>query len=655
VRIATIILEGWMCFGEKAELRLPAGPIAIVARWADDPGRSNWAGKTALLEAVRWCLLGTHRKRTDDAIITRGCAKASVDVRFDGGSRIMRTRPRGGPTTVMAWPVANEEACMGAAAEAAIERMLRLSGEDFESTTWFGQGDTEALVGQSSGPRREIVARWLDLDVWKRAGKGANAELERARRELDLARASATAIPEATNASEASLQGLESDLAAVRGTVRELSEQLQAWELRQRAAASIQTARQELQQAGQRAQEARKIASEAASAVVVAEEGEKLNAALKRADEVLGVAKQERDRAHRLVLTGFDGTCPVISAACPARSQVETMRGRFMEQAEAAKEKLDAALVRRGEAQRAVADAHQVERSAVAARTRLEEAIAATHSLAERVRKLEEQLAGDAIAAEGDEVSWRQERHAAESRAAELERAIGAARQALRTEQANQKAREAAATRTQAAEVGSRSALLAARALGPAGIPARIAADQLRALEERANALLVGSGLSFTLSWQRELGDPASECAECGREYEKRSRAKDCPGCGAVRGKRMADELDILVDDGSGEVEDARVKSGGARVLVAAAVRLAGGMMLRERRGSPLALAVVDEPFGPLDKRNRTTLARTFASMLGSVGLEQAFVVSHDEALLSALPSRIVIVRDGKRSRAEVV
>jgi DNA repair exonuclease SbcCD ATPase subunit len=77
--------------------------------------------------------------------------------------------------------------------------------------------------------------------------------------------------------------------------------------------------------------------------------------------------------------------------------------------------------------------------------------------------------------------------------------------------------------------------------------------------------------------------------------------------------------------------------------------------MLRERRGSPFAIAVVDEPFGSLDQRNRAELARTFAAMLGSVGLEQAFVVSHDEALLSALPSKIVIMRDGKRSSAEVV
>lgn len=76
--------------------------------------------------------------------------------------------------------------------------------------------------------------------------------------------------------------------------------------------------------------------------------------------------------------------------------------------------------------------------------------------------------------------------------------------------------------------------------------------------------------------------------------------------------------------------------------------------MLRDLRGSPVRFAVVDEPFGALDAENRETLARSFAGMLGSVGLEQAFVVSHDAALLAAMPARILITRDGSASRVEL-
>src|SRR5262249_29835197 len=157
------------------------------------------------------------------------------------------------------------------------------------------------------------------------------------------------------------------------------------------------------------------------------------------------------------------------------------------------------------------------------------------------------------------------------------------------------------------------------RALGGSGIPARIAAQSLSGLEARANALLSGLGLSFSLTWERELADPALACDECGTVFDKKTRAKSCVTCGTPRGRKKSAELDVLGDDGSGEIEDVRAKSGGAKVLVASAIRLAGGMMLRERRGSPLEVAFVDEPFGELDLENRDALARTFASLLGSV------------------------------------
>jgi rubrerythrin len=200
-----------------------------------------------------------------------------------------------------------------------------------------------------------------------------------------------------------------------------------------------------------------------------------------------------------------------------------------------------------------------------------------------------------------------------------------------------------------AARSEMRAAELVVRAFGPTGIPARIAAQQLIALEERANALLSGTGLSFTLGWERETRDAAPICYECGYSF-KGKKEKTCPSCDATRGFKRSEELEILVDAESGEAEDVRTASGGAKVLVASAIRLAGGLMLRELRGCRVAWTLVDEPFGALDAENREQLARTFAGMLGSVGLEQAFVVSHDAALLDALPCKIQITRDGSKS-----
>ncbi len=107
MRLASIRLRNWMCFGGDVAIEdLPASPIAVVARFADDRERSNWAGKTAFLEAIRWALLGAHRKRTDDGIIFHGASAARVELVFDGPLplSVVRSRPRGGPTLLEVVP-----------------------------------------------------------------------------------------------------------------------------------------------------------------------------------------------------------------------------------------------------------------------------------------------------------------------------------------------------------------------------------------------------------------------------------------------------------------------------------------------------------------------------------------------------------------------
>jgi hypothetical protein len=195
-----------------------------------------------------------------------------------------------------------------------------------------------------------------------------------------------------------------------------------------------------------------------------------------------------------------------------------------------------------------------------------------------------------------------------------------------------------------AAERALRIAFLEVKAF--AAVPARIAKESVAVLEQQANMLLQDSGLSLEFAWERATKMLAPICVACGHLYAGQ-RDKQCSSCGAERGPKMSDELEILIEDGSGEIEDVKMKSGGAKILVASSLRLAASSMLREQRGAAVGWACIDEPFGPLDAENREALARTFSGMLGSVGLEQAFVVSHDQVLLDALPSRIIVERSG--------
>src|SRR5258706_657278 len=130
MRLTTIRLRNWMCFGGDVSLEgLPSSSIAVVARFEDDKERSNWGGKTAVLEAIGWALLGGHRKRTDDGVIFHGASSAFVELVFDGPLplSVRRSRPRGGPTLLEVVPAGSHSGALTRdAAEEELQRVFRL-------------------------------------------------------------------------------------------------------------------------------------------------------------------------------------------------------------------------------------------------------------------------------------------------------------------------------------------------------------------------------------------------------------------------------------------------------------------------------------------------------------------------------------------------
>lgn len=656
MRITAMYLENWMAFRGRQTLDdIPALPIAIVGRYSGNDRRSNWAGKTALLEAIEWALHGKHRKRTEDGLIHYGEKTMSVEVHFDDGMIVTRTHPRNATSKLRVSfdadpqdPNQDRQTFDGEAAAERIEAVLGMSSDDLRATVIFAQGDTEALVGMRSGERRKVISRWLELEKWDRAGAAARKKLGEATTRLDVLQATANAAGPAAMTREQiatekhELTERNHDLASTVLEADEATDKMREINNLARCVPELITATGE----GQRA---RASLNEIGPALGV-EEMERMRAEETRLAGELGVAKRRVDELGAIVSDGFDGQCPVMGEACPASQQVGATVAQHVHLVTEARTKYTelvqlhrtaqgalAAEGRKAQARiRALADFETAKKRYTDVRAQ-NEAYAAMLN-ANDVDALEKLVnAGLAATAERNEIA---------GRLRYLEH--------MTTDIARREEHEAQRQKdliVAARDVKIRAAV--ARALGPTGIVQRIAADQLFVLEERSNALLEGTGLSFAFGWERTTQEISPLCYECGFMF-KGKREKECPSCGAARGNKRSDELEILVDDGSGDVEDVKAKSGGARVLVASAIRLAGGAMLREMKGSPVAWAIVDEPFGPLDAENREMLARTFAGMLGSVGLEQAFVVSHDAALLEALPARIVVHRDDTASRLEI-
>lgn len=652
MRIARIELENWMCFRGRHELDLPASAIAVVACYEEDGRRSNWGGKTAFLEGIDWCLYGVHRKQLDDSVITRGEECCDFFVVFDDGLEVRRRRTRGkGFVFVVSF---GDETWEKKAAEEELERRLGLTWEEQRATVRFQQGDTEALAGDESGKRQKTLRRWFRLDAFDRmctrARKLARDAAAEARVLDERIRAERERLPEEQG--EATLEAMDRIFAGQ-------EEKLAAEEELAKEAGLDQERLRHLGRWDTIVARGKRLAEE------VKELGD-LVAASETADHEVTkslvfhlVAKEALDALGDVMDGSWDRECPITCEECPVanqiiadRDQVAHRAGELREEESSARQKLGGARstaaearLRRKGAERVAADLKALRAEAKALKPEVDaflEEAAKGETIADASARaiVRAQDARDAVAKLRKEV--------AELRAenVELGRRVDA-REAALVRLAELEAEHAAATQR------ASEARVAARALGPGGVPREIAAGRVLVLEEKANVLLEGTGLSVEVSWQRPTQKLAPECGECGHPFQGQ-RDKACPDCGAERGPKLEDKLEILVDDGSGEIEDVRAKSGGARVLVGVAFRLAGGAMLRELRGSPVAWASIDEALGALDVANRDRLVGTLTRMLGAVGLEQALLVSHDVGVLDSLPAKIQIVRSESAGESRV-
>lgn len=649
MRIDSLMIRGWMAFRGEFSMTLPAGPIAIMGQHAGDTRRSNRAGKTAFLEAHTWALFGVHRKRTDDAIINREVDECCVKVTL-GDLQVMRARKRGHSSklTVHDRDVLKDEnvTFTGDQAQEHIVRVLGLSVDDYLATSCFRQGDVEALINRTAGERLAIVSEWLRHDAWTEAKR------------LQLGKV--TAHDKALAAKRAELDAAKPYcLGAAMQTA--LQDELKRLEVARDEKQAVHDGR--LGQLKDSVICAQAIAHHAELATLRARAVELKPLLVARADldERVKVFSDARDLASANLAKvtaafeelkafrekGFDGRCPVMCDACPVADGVDEKLSQrndlyrqrqedllkaddFYRQACVSHDKLVAEQTKLGklaaEYQQVVSRGKTIAAGVLLPYDQAHAGHVDPSALRDEMRKEQESL----------------ERNRARSAEVEQILAVGAKGQ-LRV--------DVITNQIEACEEESRISHLALRAI--ASVPSTLAAEQLTELEQDANVLLAGSGVSLRFSWQRELSDKAPVCNDCGFEYIGQ-RHDQCPQCRAQRGKKLAQELEILCDDGSGGEEDARYNSGGTKAVVGSAIRLAASAMLRRTRGAQAGWAVVDEPFGQLDMENREQLARTFAGMLGGVGLEQALVVSHDPLLLGALPNRIVIDKDGTASTARL-
>jgi len=187
---------------------------------------------------------------------------------------------------------------------------------------------------------------------------------------------------------------------------------------------------------------------------------------------------------------------------------------------------------------------------------------------------------------------------------------------------------------------------------GRNGIPLTLVDRELQLVEDRCNWVLSKLDYQKRIRFlaYKELAEYEKECSVCGSALW---RANLCRKCGSQRIRKRRDEPTITILD-RGIERPFALESGGAKVLQSFAVRLACSLFLASMSGTRLNMIILDEVFAMLDSANRQKLMSVVIGKLSSeFGLEQQFVVSHHEDIISAVDHMIVVKKRGGYSTAE--
>ena len=667
--VALLELSNWYRF-RSARLALGPRAYAVEAEAAGDPARSNWLGKSSLVEAVAFALYGWHRAQEEPERAAgyedrwiRGRPGADADVAKEGGValtlstglRVERTRRRGLSTQLRVSAPGVRRTVLGSdSARCSVEEVPLAAGDEaqrlIDSAVGFGEGDflslpfarqreVAQLVLAKPSERMKLVAEWLQLERLERAADSVSKRVR-------LAGADAAAARVRAGQMRARLAELEAEEHfGLHAADRPLADLEAAGQV------AVGAARDALS----RAQESR----EARAAWEVAEQGRRrvadlalrlseAEAALARLPK-LGPAPDPSEARGRLVRANerlrdaqklargeFDGRCPVRAGfACPAKDGLNAgvAEARLAEQ-------------------EARSEAKEAERAGAAASERAEEHArrARERQRAEdQVELLRSELSAARPPAERPEPPAISQARVEELRAAERAltaqlAGLGRAAAEIRSLRQRVEAEEA-----KAEEAGQRAAELrcAALVLGRGGAQRRVAEAACAQIARIANQRLAAGGvaLSVALRWRDEGAELAASCEACGEPFGRSQAVKVCKGCGEARPRSAHDRLTVQLSDRSGAAED----------LAGLWLQRAAFEWLRARRSSPWRSMVLDEPFGALDAAHRRVVVAEVARMARESG-EQLLVVSHQPGVLESLPGRIVVRGDGRgESTAEVV
>lgn len=669
MKIHSVYCEGFMLFKRLKKVYGDKEVIGILAEYAANKKKSNKGGKSTIVEMILWCLSGISRAEKETELIHKGMDHVLVRVVLsDNGKKYTITRGRDSNNKGILELKGIEKK---REAQEEINKLIGMKPEEMLLTLFFKQSDINQFMELKPAQKKQFLMNWLKNNHWAQLERMALDDLSAKVKSLATMKAKRDALKEQSedpNELVAEIKSVKAKLGEKK--IREeglrkkfdrinkqsaqqskYAEEVQEIETELEEIDLTESKRVDLQAAQERVKNLKEVLPDITG----------IDEAKVRAEKAK--LEQKIEHTNGLIYSAekqFTGQCPILKEPCDRIKHSTSVIEGWKDSACTLGKKIKGLTfdISKLEAHRNVTAQLTKQRGLVA---QYKVAVEAEHAATVKCRRLQSRLKE----LKDKALDWSQSEKDLDG----LEERLESVRQDIEglTEELGQLNQRLKATQELKAKLFEADAKIhklekytiprlryVTFMFGKNGIPSQEIENAFDEIEDEINFVLrkLGTALEVEFRPDREVGSWEDFCLECGWQYPKGTRTKDCGECGAERVHKRKDELQLRVLE-NGEDEGFHMESGGGKTLISIAVRIAMTRLLQRQTGSNFNVVFLDEPDSAFDPVNRANFVKLITTtLIKHFGFEQVFWITHAEEFQEQVPHVLRIKRFEKHSEA---
>lgn len=684
-----ITINYFMRFGKKQIIPFHDQQlISIMGQWEDNPERSNQSGKSSFIEALTYCLWGETRAKTEKELLNdRYDEDMFVELLFDVEGveyTLKRGRTTGNkPIIELSGYEENKEI------QTVIDKLIGLTYRDFVATCYFMQGDIHTFMEANNAEKNKYILKWFEKGYWLKLEEEAKLKVNELKLLITQNEYDTKANQKVFNTEvEVTMDELEKrkkevlgEIAVMEKDIKALEDKQSKVELKQTWQDSIISLRKRLENIPDRIELYEEDIENFANVTTTItnlqhnlddpDDGQ-IDILIEQEQELFADKKSAENERLRLrgqytKVSKFEGYCEALDIECQTASEQKVAVLMKLAREGEVNNKLiksyasDLDKIRsKKDKLKKIIDEYKTKMLDIkmlkASIHRIDVDLAKNNIQA--LKKEEKQIKAEIATLKGKvekiEIDFDQEEYddlvsdynVSMGILEELNFDIG--KQNNIAENIKKAKKNVARLEKELIHLQDESTQwkFVMYMFSKNGIPSNQIESTFDEIQDEVNIILekLGTDLSVEFSNSKELSSWESHCLACGSEFKKGQKSHSCLECGVDREKKRKNEFQVKIKEGSKETLF-HLDSGGGKVLISIAIRIALTRILFRRLGIKFNILILDEVFAQLDAVNRDYVVKLITGyLINEMGFEQIFIISHTE-IKNAIPDTILITR----------